>query len=347
MSDLKLVRRPRSPFWIIRGTVAGVRVEESTGVSDEKVARQIFTQRAAEIYKQSVYGRRATVSFAEAAHMYLKLGGEGRFLEKVLTHFGTAPLARIDQDAIDRGALKAYPDAKASTRNRQFYTPTIAVLTFAAKRKWCDAPLIERLEEGPLRVRWLTPAEADRLIDACAPHLRPLVVFLLYTGARVGEALWLDWSCIDLARGHVSLPRTKNGEPRGVGLHPRVVAELANLPHREGVIFRKPDGTIYDPLDEDDPHDTSAGTRISTAFSGAVRRAELTNFHPHDCRHSWATWIYSRTRDLFGLQRLGGWKSLRMVERYAHVNVDELSHLIEALPGGDLGDTVFQMEKSA
>jgi hypothetical protein len=36
--------------------------------------------------------------------------------------------------------------------------------------------------------------------------------------------------------------------------------------------------------------------------------------------------------------RLGGWKSIRMVMRYAHVNVGELQHTIDKLPGGNLGD---------
>jgi hypothetical protein len=38
------------------------------------------------------------------------------------------------------------------------------------------------------------------------------------------------------------------------------------------------------------------------------------------------------------LMRLGGWKSERMVMRYAHVNVGELQHTINKLPGGNLGD---------
>ena len=36
--------------------------------------------------------------------------------------------------------------------------------------------------------------------------------------------------------------------------------------------------------------------------------------------------------------RLGGWKSERMVMRYAHVNIGELQHTIDRLPGGNLGD---------
>ena len=63
------------------------------------------------------------------------------------------------------------------------------------------------------------------------------MIFLLYTGGRAGEALWLDWRDVS-ARAHVTFPKTKNGEARGVPLHPRVVAALANLPHREGEVFR-------------------------------------------------------------------------------------------------------------
>ena len=93
--------------------------------------------------------------------------------------------------------------------------------------------------------------------------------------------------------------------------------------------------------------DTSAGTRIKTAFNGAVRRAGLTDFTPHDCRHTWATWHYAANRDLGALMRHGGWKSERMVLRYAHVNVGELAGTIDRLPGGNLGDGKTAEEKAS
>src|SRR4051812_34848386 len=65
-------------------------------------------------------------------------------------------------------------------------------------------------------------------------------------GARIGEALWLDWRNVDLARRHVAFPHTKNGDARGVPLHERVVVALANLPHRQGEVFRRPDGLPYE-----------------------------------------------------------------------------------------------------
>ena len=62
-------------------------------------------------------------------------------------------------------------------------------------------------------------------------------------------------------------------------------------------------------------------------------------FHPHDCRHTWATWHYVANRNIGALQRLGGWKTVSMVMRYTHVNVEELQDTIDRLPsGGNLGE---------
>src|SRR5271154_4863924 len=103
---LRLVRRAKSPHWIIRGTLRRIRIEESTGTNNKKVAEEIRAKREAEILTESVYGRRATVTFAEAAMSYLKNGGSKRFAEKVIRHFRTTPLGKIDQNAIDEGAHK-------------------------------------------------------------------------------------------------------------------------------------------------------------------------------------------------------------------------------------------------
>ena len=83
----------------------------------------------------------------------------------------------------------------------------------------------------------------------------------------------------------------------------------------------------------EDDEDTSAGTRIKKAFSGACRRAGITDFHPHDCRHTWASWHYQVNRDLTALQALGGWLTPKMVMRYAHANKGEFRAGIDRLPG--------------
>jgi hypothetical protein len=102
------------------------------------------------------------------------------------------PLAKVDQADIERTAWALYPAGSPATLNRQVFTPIAAVLNHAAKRRLCSMRVIERPGQPEGCVRWLTFAEAERLIQACSPHLRPLVVFLLATGARLSEALYPD-----------------------------------------------------------------------------------------------------------------------------------------------------------
>jgi len=336
---LKLVHRPKSPYWIMRGTVRGISIEESTGTTNKAVAEEIRTKREAEILTESVYGKSITVTFAHAVADYLEHGsGAKRFMQPVLDHFGMTLLRDIDQHAIDTAAKKLFPKGGSATRNRQAYTPISSVLHHAAKKGWCSDPVIARPEQPKGKVRWIKADEADKLIDACAGHLRPLVVFMLYTGARTGEALWLDWSNVDLGMRQVTFPKTKNGEPRSVPLHPRVVEELAKLGHRTGDVFLTNRGKPYSRPKPDDDADTSAGSRISSGFRGACNRAGITNFTPHCCRHTWATWHHQKNRDLPKLQELGGWRSIEMVLRYAHTNVEQHADSINALPWGKIGE---------
>ena len=183
------------------------------------------------------------------------------------------------------------------------------------------------------------------MIDACADHLRPLVIFLIYTGARAGEALWLDWTNLDLTRAHVTFPETKNGEARGVPLPQRVVDALSKLPHRKGAVFRRPDGLPY--KRPEDAENRSAGSRIKTGFKGACRRAGLKDFHVHDCRHVFATWHYAHNRDLTSLMQLGGWKNIKSVSRYTHANREEFRNTMDRLPGGNLGEPTTAEAKTS
>ena len=49
--SLKLVRRHGSPNWHIRGSIGGCRIEESTYVSDKRVAEEIRAKREAEVHR--------------------------------------------------------------------------------------------------------------------------------------------------------------------------------------------------------------------------------------------------------------------------------------------------------
>jgi hypothetical protein len=90
----------------MRGTVRGIRVKESTGAASKKIAEETRAKREADLLAQSIYGRRATATFAEAALSYLENGGNKPLSRQGDRAFGTTPLAKIDRDAIDKGARK-------------------------------------------------------------------------------------------------------------------------------------------------------------------------------------------------------------------------------------------------
>jgi len=63
-------------------------------------------------------------------------------------------------------------------------------------------------------------------------HLKPVLVFLLGTGARKAEAHELDWACVEL-KGRRVVVWQKQGNERHSDLPPRVYASLASLPYRK------------------------------------------------------------------------------------------------------------------
>ena len=55
------------------------------------------------------------------------------------------------------------------------------------------------------------------------------------------------------------------------------------------------------------------------AWRNALQRAGIQDFRWHDLRHTFATWHREAGTPTHELQRLGGWRTQSMVERYAHV----------------------------
>lgn len=79
------------------------------------------------------------------------------------------------------------------------------------------------------------------------------------------------------------------------------------------------------------------GTRINPrnllrAFHEASRRAGLSEvLRFHDLRHTWATRLIQAGVDLYTVQKLGRWKTISMVMRYAHHYSESLRPGAEAL----------------
>jgi integrase len=318
---LTVVRRKSTGALTITGTVAGTRVRRRAQSDDPKLAAEEAAALEADLLRTAWHGeRRGSRTFAEAALSYLEAAPrtestKGR-VRRLLLALGTTTLAEIDQGTISRLRSKLLrPDATSATVSRGIIVPLRAILRYAHRRGWCDAPVFEipRRVEG--RTLYLLPREAERLISTAVPHVRPLLLFLISTGARMSEAIELDWRELDLSGARAIFWRTKTGKRRVAQLPPRAVLTLASLPHREGPVFRwgKSLRAYADRGREEGGH-------IKRAWKSAIRRAALDpELTPHDLRHTWASWHYALHRDLLALKIEGGWSSVALVERYAHL----------------------------
>ena len=324
----------RGKIWYIRGTVAGHRVYESTRISDERAAENYRIRREAEILERVSLGRRATVTFAEAALTYLESGGEARFLGPILKYFGPGyRLGDIDNDAVNACAKALLPNAAPATINRQIITPISAVVNLAADDGLCPPRRFRRRKVGAGRLRWLTPPEAERLIEAADPATAVKIMFLLGTGCRTGEMISLQRSDLHLDSNEAWIERTKNGHPRMVRFPDRVRRALAayGLPEA-GAVFRTPKGRPYKLR-------ANGGGQIQGAFNKARDAAGLgSDVTPHVLRHTWATWYYAQTRDFGGLMDLGGWEKADMANKYRKVAPAGLEHELVAM-GWQFGDS--------
>ena len=79
------------------------------------------------------------------------------------------------------------------------------------------------------RQRYLSVAEARRLINACDPEFRPLVQAALQTGARYGELVRLQVCDFNADADTLAIHQSKSGKPRHVVLTNEGAALFAQL----------------------------------------------------------------------------------------------------------------------
>lgn len=71
--------------------------------------------------------------------------------------------------------------------------------------------------------------------------------------------------------------------------------------------------------------DAPTGKVSNHAWRKACIRAGLPTLRFHDLRHTWASWHVQAGTPLAVLQDLGGWASLSMVQRYAHLGATHVA----------------------
>lgn len=321
---MSLYRRKDSPYWWVK--FPPIRGESkalcrSTGTADRRKAQQVHDQVAARRWEQDRLGVKPRHTWEEAAVRWLletkhkaTHGDDRAKLRWLDPYLGGKDLEDIDRTLIDRIKFEREKLASAATANR--YLALIRAILKRACHEWEwieRVPKFKLFREANERVRSLTPAEFERLLAELPEHLADMAVFAVATGLRQGNVKTLEWRYVDLERRHAWIPGSqhKNGRPHAVPLNAMALAVLKRQegkhPTRVFTFRGRPIGQV--------------NTR---AWTQALERAGIEDFRWHDLRHTFATWHRQAGTPTYELQRLGGWLTGAMVERYAHVAPEAL-----------------------
>jgi integrase len=304
----------RGSIWWIELTQNGRRIRESAGTADKKAAQEYHEKRKGEIWRQGKLGEAPPVTWGQAVAKWLKLKQRSLYERYAIAALKIDPQWTLP---LSKERLERYlASPTASTFNRR-----LSMVVAIHNASGVSPVQIQRPKNPSGRTRWLTSEEWLRLrksLEVESPLLRQCAEFTLATGLRENNVLELEWGQVDLQRRVAWLhgDQMKGGKPHGVPLND---AAEAVLRERRGAdkryVFSNPDtGLPY----------VKASNR---AWYAALRRARLRGFRWHDLRHTWASWAVMSGVRLEEVQRLGGWKTAQMVQRYAHLSTE---HLAEA-----------------
>jgi integrase len=214
-----------------------------------------------------------------------------------------------------------------ATVNR--YLATVSHMFTMAVKEWRlvgTNPVrdITKKKEARGRVRFLSDAERDALLSACAqsdwPALHTLVLLAISTGARRGELINLKWEDVDLKGARVIVRETKNGETRSLPLVGKALEALRSLKLQGSAkspwVFAQPSGFPG-------PHENFDGV-----WYDALKAAGVDDFRFHDLRHTTASYLAAQGASLLEIADTLGHKTLSMVKRYSHL---AQSHKVSAI----------------
>jgi len=175
------------------------------------------------------------------------------------------------------------------------------------------------------RVRWITPTEANKLIEHSAEHIRRFIILGLNTGMRSSEMLGLTWDRVDLIRREIKLdPVDQKAErydivPINQSAYDVIRECIGN--HKSHVLTFKPS--------KEKPHQPIL--RIKNGFQRACERAGIENFTPHDLRHTAASWMVQSGVSIQAVKEVLRHADISTTMRYAHLAPDAARSAVSAM----------------
>lgn len=305
----------------------GKRIQVSTGTDSRKLAERIYGKALTDLQEGRWFEKQKakSITFEEMVKKYLSKYyrlRDGHTVKKLLPVFGHLKLCDVTTELISDYRDERLKTVKPATVYQEL--SLMRRMFNVARREWKwvrDNPAADlsfSVGNKNARDRWLSPEE-ERLLLSKATNpawLRPLLIVALHTGMRRGEILNLVWKDLDFNRRLITIHKSKNGEKRGIPMSQTVFLCLKNW------------GRVVDISGRVFPR---AVRSLRAAFDKTLDKAEITDFHFHDLRHTFATRLVQNGVDLYKVKELLGHKTINMTMRYAHHYPESLRSSVEIL----------------
>jgi integrase len=321
----------RGNTWWVRFTAPnGQQVRRSAQTANKQQAQEFHDTLKTECWRVAKLGEKPKRKWQDAVERWLlekqdekvTLKNDKGHLRWVHPYLFDRYLDDVNREIID----KITRDRLAEGVSHASVNRMLEVLRALLKRaerdwEWIEkAPHVRMLKEPKRRVRWLTREEANRLLIELPKHLAQMTRFTLATGLRATNVSRLEWAQVDMAR-HCAWIHPDQAKARKAIPVPLNAEAISVLKEQEGL---HPDYVfVYKgkPVTQPNNH----------AWRKALIRAGIESFRWHDLRHTWASWHIQQGTPLYVLQELGGWASVEMVRRYAHLSATHLKRYADQL----------------
>ena len=329
-----MLRQSSSGIWQVDVTVGARRVQRSAGTKDKKAAQEFHDRVKTELWRQVKLGEKPRITFADASELFMNRVEQDDLdswrdlqircnwlIEQIGDTLCDEMTKRDIVSALEKkrkepGRRTLSSGVKATISNatiNRYRSAIIGVLKAAHDSGYATVDYKEILpakaNEKSLKVNFLTPEQATKLLDELPDYLKPMVEFSLATGLRKQNVNQLRWKQVDEAQRIAMFQpgEVKNDLPFACSLNDDAMRVLAAQKGKSKTwVFPSPDDatkTLLDPAKK--------------AWWAALKRAGIEGFRWHDLRRTWATWHVQSGTPLEVLKELGGWESLEMVLVYA------------------------------
>lgn len=310
--------RKRGNTWQVSVSFAGRRIRISAGKgTTREQAQELETKIRRDILADKL-GKKPKKQISEALSYWLE--GERKTLragdyENKIKHLIPFMQGRHLEEAPDVAAkaTRAWlaQGLKPATINRRLATlRRVCNLAFKSWG-WLERPITVTLLGGEeQRHVYLSPDEADALFAASpCPTVAEVLKLAVLTGMRRGELLGLKPN--EYGGDRLILePRTKNGRPRMIPLHPEAQKILLRL-------------RVPLPITD---------WQLRSNYEIARAAVGLRHVRFHDLRHTCASWLVQRGAPLTAVRDLLGHSNTSVTSRYAHLADYHLVDCINLLP---------------